>query len=99
MKKVDLIKNELIRLRNEFISKDENTLKKLDGQPLTLMCKAFNKEYPIMIWSESEPDDSTVLIIEATQKKFFYIVCHREGFRITNNKTTILTEEELWEYD
>ena len=60
----------------------------------------FGKKYPLVIWSERDPDGALAIIIEFRKKSWLGpISCFQSGFRLKNGISTNLSEMELWEYD
>ena len=97
---IDLVKQELVRVREELKLRSEQELKALDGNMLERTYSIFGKEYPLLAWSESEPNGSLAVIVELRRKGLFWsVTCYREGFTLSEGLSTDLTERELWEYD
>jgi len=97
---IDLIKEELIRVREELKAKTEFELKSLSTNMLTKEYTVFGKKYPLIAWSEEDPDNSTVVIIEMRKKHFLgSFTCYQQGFRYKQGECINLSEEQIWEYD
>lgn len=67
---IDLIKEELIRVREELKTKIELELKSLSTNMLTKEYTVFGKSYPLIAWSEEDPDSFIVVIIEMRKNTF-----------------------------
>ncbi|WP_444924733.1 hypothetical protein ACJJH9_06895 [Microbulbifer sp. DLAB2-AF] len=100
MSKIDLIKEELMRVREELKLKAESELDTLGKNMLERTYDIFGKEYPLLAWSERDPDGALAVIIELRKKSWFgSISCFQSGFRLKDGASINLSEAELWEYD
>ena len=96
----DLVKEELLRVREDLSQKSEAELRKLDKNMLKIKYKIFDKEHDLVAWSEEDPDGALAVIIEMRKKQFLgSVLCFQEGFRLRNGIVKVLTEQQLWEYD
>ena len=96
---IDLIMEELIKVRDELKSKTESELKLLSSNALTKEYVVFGQEIPLTAWSEEEKDNSIVVVIQMRKKRFLNELCYQQGFRYKNGVCVDLTEEQLWDYD
>ncbi|WP_045860149.1 hypothetical protein [Teredinibacter purpureus] len=100
METIDLIKSDLIRLRDSLKSKPEAELKVYEKEPLKKEYDVFGKKYPLVIYSEMDQDGTLNVIVEATKYHLFgSSTSYSEGFKIQGGTIIDLTEQELWEFD
>ena len=97
---IDLIKEELVRVREELKTKTETELEALKTDMLSEEYVVFGKKFPLIAWCEEDPDSSLVVIIEIRKKHFLGgFTSFQQGFRYKNGECVNLSEEQLWEYD
>jgi hypothetical protein len=97
---VDLIREELLRVREQLKFKTESELRELNLHQIRIEYDVFGKKYPLSVYSEEDPDGSIVTIIEISKKQFLgSYICYQEGFRYKNGEFINMTEDQLWEYD
>ena len=96
---IDLIMEELIKVRDELKSKAESELKLLCSNALTKDYVVFGQKIPLIAWSEEEKDNSIVVVIQMRKKRFLSELCYQQGFSYNNGVCVNLTEEQLWDYD
>ncbi len=100
METIDLIDSELIRVRESLKLKSESELKELSKNALKREYDIFGKKYPLVAWSEEDPDGSINVVVEITKKMLFgSYKCFSHGFKHKDGKFTNLTVQELWEFD
>ncbi|XZZ30800.1 hypothetical protein ACJJIO_18715 [Microbulbifer sp. TRSA005] len=60
----------------------------------------FGKKYPLVIFSEVDPDGALSVIAEITKYHFFGTsTSYSQGFKLKEGSIVDLTEQELWEFD
>ena len=97
---VDLIQEELIRVREELKQFPEAELEKYGSNMLERSYKIFDAVHPMLAWSVRDDDGSLVFVIELRKKTWFGSVkCQQSGFRVSQAGIQDLTEAQLWEYD
>ncbi len=100
MNKIDLINEELIRVREDFKEKTEAELECLGTDMFERTYDIFGMECPLIAWSERDPDGALAVIIELRKKAMLgSTTCFQSGFRLKDGNLVDLTESELWEYD
>lgn len=100
METIDLVKSDLLRLRDSLKSKPEVELKTYEKEPLKKSYDIFGKKYPLIIFSELDQDGTLNVIVEVTKQHFFGAsTSYSEGFKIQDGKIIDLTEQELWGFD
>ncbi len=67
---IDLIKEELVRVRDKLKTSSESELKSLSNNMLTKEYIVFGKKFPLIAWSEQDADNSIVVIVEMRNKHF-----------------------------
>lgn len=100
MEVIDLIDEELARIVEVLKLKDEAALLIMEGNPIKKEYRIFGKRYPLIIFSESDPDGALNVIAEITKRHFLGSeTSFSKGFKLENGVVTDLTEQELWEFD
>ena len=100
MEVINLIDQELARIVEVFKLKDETDLLRIQNNPIKKEYEIFGKRYPLIIFSESDPDGALNVIAEITKRHLLgSATSFSKGFKLKNGVITNLTEQELWEFD
>lgn len=100
MEIIDLIDEELSRIVEALKLKDEAVLFGMQLAPIKKAYDIFGVLYPLVIFSELEPDGTLNVIVEITKRQFLGVTkLFSKGFKLKNGVVTDLTEQELWEFD
>lgn len=100
MEIINLIDEELARIVAVLKLKDEADLLNIQKMPIKKEYEIFGKRYPLIIFSESDPDGALNVIAEITKQHFLAgSSSFSKGFKIKEGIITDLTEQELWEFD
>lgn len=100
METINLINSELVRLRESLKSKSESELRSYERTPIKKEYDVFGKKYPLVIFSEADPDGTLKVIAEITKYQLFGTsTSYSQGFKLKNGSITHFTEQELLELD
>lgn len=100
MEVIDLIDEELRRVIDAVKLKDEAALLRLQNAPVKKEYEIFGKRYPLIVFSELEPDGALNVVAEITRRHFMgSSTSFSKGFKFKDGVVTNLTEQELWEFD
>lgn len=100
MEVIDLIVEELARIVGVLKSKDEAGLLQLQVNLIKEEYEIFGKRYPLIIFSEPDPNGTLIGMAEITKRQYFGSTSSfSKGFKLKNGVVTNLAEQELWEFN